>query len=148
MIPAVADSRGSSLARKLGVDEEGRLALLWAPDDVPVDVPTGVHVVRRLVRTADLVLAFFTQGAELERRLDRLGAMVFPGGGLWIAWPKRTSRMATDLTDHAVRALALPRGLVDNKVCAIDETWTGLRLVWRRELRGAPGPPERPGETS
>jgi len=131
-----------SLARKLGVGEECRLALLWAPEEMALEVPPGVEVVRRSVRTADVVLAFFTEGVALERRLDRLGAMVFPAGGLWIAWPKRTSGVATDLTDHAVRALALPRGLVDNKVCAIDGTWTGLRLVWRRELRGAPGPPE------
>jgi len=137
-----------SLARKLGVGEESRLALLWAPDDVPLEMPPGVEVVRRLVRTADVVLAFFTEGVALERRLDRLGAMVFPAGGLWIAWPKRTSGLATDLTDHAVRALALPRGLVDNKVCAVDGTWTGLRLVWRRELRGPSGPPEAPVETT
>ncbi len=121
-----------SLARKLGIGEEGRFALLWAPDDLSLEIPPGVHVVRRLGRAADVVLAFFTAGVELERRLDRLGAMVFPAGGLWIAWPKRTSGVATDLTDHAVRALALPRGLVDNKVCAVDATWTGLRLVWRR----------------
>ncbi len=104
---------------------------------------------RRAVWAADVVLAFFTEAAELERRLDRLGAMVFPAGGLWIAWPKRTSGVATDLTDHAVRASALPRGLVvDDKVCAVDATWTGLRLVWRRELRGAPGPPEHPVEAT
>ncbi len=132
-----------SLARKLGVGEEGRLALLWAPDDVSLEVPPGVDVVRRLGRTADVVLAFFTEGVELERRLDRLGSMVFLAGGLWIAWPKRASGVVTDLTDHAVRALALPRGLVDNEVCAVDATWTGLRLVWRLEVRGAPGPPER-----
>ncbi len=102
---------------------------------------------RRVVRTADVVLAFFTEAVELEPRLDRLGAMVFPAGGLWIAWPKRTSGVPTDLTDHAVRALALPRGLVDNKVCAVDGTRTGLRLVWRVELRGADGPPERPVES-
>ncbi len=142
------ESPGVPLARKLGVGEKSRLALLWAPDDVACEMPPGVEVVRRLVRTADVVVAFFTKGVALERRLDRLGAMVFPAGGLWIAWPKRTSGLATDLTDHAVRALALPRGLVDNKVCAIDGTWTGLRLVWRRELRGAPDPPETPVETT
>jgi hypothetical protein len=65
--------------------------------------------------------------------------MIFPSGGLWIAWPKRYSRVATHITDHSVRELALPRGLVDNKVCAIDETWTGLRLVGRREVRGPQG---------
>ena len=80
-------------------------------------------------------MAFFTQRRELERRLDALGTMIFPAGGLWIAWPKRTSGVVTDITDNVVRELALPRGLVDNKVCAIDETWSGLRVVWRRERR-------------
>jgi hypothetical protein len=61
--------------------------------------------------------------------------MVFPDGGLWIAWPKRASGVETDVTEGVVREVALPLGLVDNKVCAIDETWSGLRLVWRRELR-------------
>jgi hypothetical protein len=61
--------------------------------------------------------------------------MVHPAGGLWIAWPKRSSGVATDLSDHTVRDLALDRGLVDNKVCAIDEVWTGLRLVWRLDRR-------------
>ena len=61
--------------------------------------------------------------------------MIFPAGGLWIAWPKKASGVSTDLSDHAVRAAALPRGLVDNKVCALDETWSALRLVWRREKR-------------
>jgi hypothetical protein len=60
---------------------------------------------------------------------------------LWIAWPKRASKMDTDMTDDEMRRVALPLGLVDNKVCAIDSTWTGLRLVWRKELRDAGGPP-------
>jgi hypothetical protein len=79
------------------------------------------------------VVAFFTSTGTLEKRVDPLGAMIFPAGGLWIAWPKKTSGLATDLRDNAIRAAALPRGLVDNKVCALDETWSALRLVWRRE---------------
>ena len=62
--------------------------------------------------------------------------MVFPAGGLWIAWPKKASGVATDISDHVVRDVALPLNLVDNKVCALDETWTALRLVWRRDARG------------
>ena len=85
--------------------------------------------------SADVVLAFYTRATRIESRLDRLGSMIFPAGGLWIAWPKRTSGVATDITDGAVRSMALPRGLVDNKVCAIDGTWSALRLVWRREHR-------------
>jgi hypothetical protein len=84
---------------------------------------------------ADVVVAFFTGRKELEGRVDALGQVVFPNGGLWIAWPKKSSGVTTDITDHVVREVALPRGLVDNKVCAIDETWSGLRLVWRVERR-------------
>ena len=98
---------------------------------------------------ADVVLAFFTEAAELERRLDRLGAMVFPAGGLWIAWPKRTSGVATDLTDHAVRALgaATRPGRRRQSLCRgrdLDRIAIGLET----ELRGAPGPPEHPVEAT
>ena len=81
------------------------------------------------------MVAFFTSLETLEQRVERLGAMIFPAGGLWIAWPKKASGVGTDLSDNAVRAAALPLGLVDNKVCALDETWSALRLVWRRENR-------------
>ena len=86
---------------------------------------------RRAAGRADVVVDFVTRAAELERRIDRLGALIHPAGGLWIAWPKRVSGVVSDVTDHVVRDLALPRGLVDNKVCALDDTWTGLRIVWR-----------------
>ena len=111
------------------------VALLRAPDDFELDVPAGVTVKRRATGPADVVVQFVTRADDLERRLDRLAAMVRPAGGLWIAWPKRSSGVATDIGDHVVRELALPRGLVDNKVCAVDATWTALRVVWRRERR-------------
>jgi hypothetical protein len=113
--------------------------LLHAPDGILGELPSGVVVRNRARGRADVVVAFLTAGAQLERRLDGLGAVVFPAGALWIAWPKKRSGVRTDVTDHLVRERALPRGLVDNKVCAIDETWTGLRLVWRREHRSALG---------
>ena len=94
---------------------------------------------RQACGTADVVVAFFTERRELERRIGTLGDMIFPDGGLWVAWPKRSSGVATTVTEDVVRALALPLGLVDNKVCAIDETWSGLRVVWRRERRTRPG---------
>jgi hypothetical protein len=71
----------------------------------------------------------------LERRVGALSKMIFPDGGLWVAWPKKSSGVPTTVDEHVVRAVALPLGLVDNKVCAIDEVWSGLRLVWRRERR-------------
>jgi len=72
---------------------------------------------------------------ELAGQFDDLRKRLTPAGGLWIAWPKKAARVPTDLTDQAIRELALPTGLVDNKVCALDATWTALRLVLRRELR-------------
>ena len=102
-----------------------------------MDLPPGVQVRRRGRGRADVVVAFITDVADLEGRMAPLSRMVFPAGGLWIAWPKRASGLVTDVTDDEVRRVALPLGLVDNKVCAIDATWTGLRLVWRRKLRTA-----------
>jgi hypothetical protein len=128
------------LATKLGIKEGITLALVGAPDGVLTELPSGVRVKRRARGPADVVVAFFVRRLELERRVDALGAMVFPSGGLWIAWPKRSSGMETDITDQVAREVGLPRGLVDNKVCAVDATWTGLRFVWRRQRRGAGQP--------
>lgn len=127
-----------ALWRKLGVAPGATLVVLGAPDGVLGEPPAGVEVRRRAAGRADVVVAFFTGRARLERRLEALGALVFPAGGLWVAWPKRSSGVASDLSDAVVRDLALPLGLVDNKVCAIDPTWSGLRLVWRRERRVGP----------
>ena len=122
---------------KLGIREGDTVALLGAPGGLLADLPPGVVVKRNGRGRADVVVGFFVRRAALTRRLGSLGRMVFPAGGLWIAWPKKASGVATDLTDHAVRHEALPLGLVDNKVCAIDETWTGLRLVWRQRHRSS-----------
>ena len=81
------------------------------------------------------MVLFVGERRALEEQVDELGQAVFPDRSLWIAWPKRSSGVATDITEDIVREVALPLGLVDNKVCAIDPTWSGLRLVWRRELR-------------
>ena len=120
---------------KLGVKEGSTLALLNAPAGVITGLPAGVAVRHQARGSADVVVEFATKHAKLEKRIESLERMIYPSGGLWIAWPKRASGIETDITDHVVREVALPRGLVDNKVCAIDETWTGLRLVWRREHR-------------
>jgi hypothetical protein len=135
-VPTLPDA---ALAAKLGVQPGHRVVLLGAPDDLSITFPPGVAVRRRSGGSADVVVAFVTRSADLLRTVDRLAPTVFPAGGLWIAWPKRSSGVATDVTDHAVRATGLPLGLVDNKVCAVDRTWTALRLVWRKERRGGPG---------
>jgi hypothetical protein len=131
---------GTPLPQKLGIKAGSVLVLVAAPDDFEETLgplPDGVVARRRLLQHADVVVAFFTRRHVLERRLEQLGRVVFPDGGLWIAWPKKASGVDTDLTEDSLREVALPLGLVDNKVCAIDETWSGLRLVWRKDRRTA-----------
>ena len=129
---------GTPLAKKLGIKEGHRLALLDAPDGF-VDLLEGLPDDVRIGTTArgrhDVVVSFHTSRRHFERRLPILSRTLDVDGGLWIAWPKRTSGVETDMTEDVVREVALPTGLVDNKVCAVDDTWSGLRVVWRRELR-------------
>jgi hypothetical protein len=136
----VAGYSGTPLTTKLGINEGSTLVLLNAPTGLALELPPSVRVKRQAQGRADVVLVFVTQVRDFERRLDALSSMVFPSGSLWIAWPKRRSGVVTDLTDDAVRRPALARGLVDNKVCAVDDVWTALRLVWRRELRAGEPP--------
>ena len=131
----VSGYSGTPLAIKLGIKESLALAILNAPSGWQLELPPSIVVKRQARGNADVVLAFFTRLARIEPRLDQLGSMIFPAGGLWMAWPKQTSGVETDVSDNGIRALALPRGLVDNKVCAVDATWSALRLVWRREHR-------------
>jgi hypothetical protein len=135
----MAGYSGTPLAKKLGIKDAHRVAFPGAPDGFEAtlgELPDGVDKKRRASAPLDVAVAFFTRRSDLERRLGGLGKAVFPDGGLWIAWPKRSSGVETDITEDVVREVALPMGLVDNKVCAIDETWSGLRLVWRLENRG------------
>jgi len=137
MVPSspVAGYSGTPLPKKLGITGGSTLALVGAPAGVIDGLPPGVTVKRQARGPADVVVAFFTRRREFERRIDALARMIFPSGGLWIAWPKRSSGVETTMGEDVVREVALPLGLVDNKVCAIDETWSGLRVVWRRERR-------------
>jgi hypothetical protein len=135
----MAGYSGTPLPRKLAIKPESTLALIGAPDDFEAtlgELPTGVRTRTRASGSADVAVAFFTRRAKLEARLATLAKLIHPDGGLWIAWPKRASGVETDITEDVVRNLALAGGLVDNKVCAIDETWSGLRLVYR--LRDRP----------
>jgi hypothetical protein len=131
----VAGYSRTPLAKKLGIAEGSVVVLVDSPDDLHLDLPEGVVVRRQLRGRADVVVVFVTRSSQLERRLEKLAAAVFPSGGLWIAWPKKSSGIRTDLSDHVVRQLSIPLGLVDTKVCALDDTWTALRMVWRLEHR-------------
>jgi len=126
------------LPKKLGIKAGARLALVSAPEGFGTtlgELPEDVQVKRSARAQMDVIVFFTTSAAELRRRFDRLAAALDPAGALWVAWPKKSSGVKTDLTESTVRDVALPKGLVDNKVCAIDGTWSGLRLVIRKENR-------------
>jgi len=130
---------GTPLPRKLGIAEGGTFAIVAGPDDADAllgELPAGARRVADPA-AADVVLVFTVAREELARHVEALGRAIFPDRLLWVAWPKRASKVATDVTEDVVRDVALPLGLVDTKVAAIDATWSGLRLVWRRELRDA-----------
>ncbi len=129
---------GTPLVRKLGFKPGARAHYAAAPDGFDAllgELPEGVRLLARPAPPLDLVVLFVLTRAELERRLAGLHAKLAQDGMLWVAWPKRASKVPTDMTEDVVRDVALPRGLVDVKVCAIDETWSGLKLVIRKELR-------------
>jgi len=142
---------GTPLPRKLGIRPGARVGLAGAPDHFGAllePLPDGARVEAGAAPAAsaagavlpgtgpfDVIVFFTVEQAELAGRLGELRARMAPAAGLWIAWPKRASRVPTDMTEDVIREIALPTGLVDNKVCAIDPVWSGLRLVIRRELR-------------
>ena len=129
----------ASLATKLGVKPGSRLLLLHRPKSLSLDLPMGVSVLTRK-KEPDVVVAFFTRVDSLRAEVDELARLIYPSASLWVAWPKKSSGLNTDISDHLVRESALGLGLVDNKVCSIDSTWTALRLVWRVELRVSSAP--------
>ena len=146
---------GTPLPKKLGIKPGARVGLAGAPDGFGAlleALPDGARVEAAAPAAAaagavlpgpvlpgagpfDVIVFFTVEQAELAGRLSELRARMAPAAGLWIAWPKRASRVPTDMTEDVIREIALPTGLVDNKVCAIDQVWSGLRLVIRRELR-------------
>ena len=125
----MAGYSGTPLPRKLGIKPGHRVLVLGAPDGFALDDVTASCTTAR--GKADVIVSFHDRRADLARRMPRLRELMEPAAGLWIAWPKRASKLPTDLTEDVVRELALANTLVDNKVCAIDETWSGLRLVIR-----------------
>ena len=130
----MAGYSGTPLPQKLGIVDEMRVALISAPkgfDSTLGVLPPGVVLSEQARGRLDVIVFFATRRRELERRFPVFARALVPDGGLWVGWPKRTSGVATDLTGDVARHIGLTAGLVDNKVCAIDEIWSGLRFVHR-----------------
>jgi hypothetical protein len=129
---------GRALAAKLGIRPGERIVALGAPPhyrELLDPVPDGVSLRTRLGASERFIHRFVSRQADLVRGFPRLAAALADDGMLWISWPKRASGVATDLTEDRIREIALPYGLVDVKVCAVDAVWSGLKLVRRRALR-------------
>ena len=128
------------LAQKLGIKEGDQIYFRDAPESFLKnldDIPDGVtkRATARTERSLDVIVYFAKRSGALSRSFGPLASKIRWNGGLWIAWPKKTSGVDSDLADYVIRSTGLDHGLVDNKVCAIDETWSALRFVHRRENR-------------
>ncbi len=137
---STAGYSGTPLPKKLGIGPGSRVALVGAPDgfrDTLAPLPVGVEFVTARAQHLDVIVFFVVRAAELRRRFLPLAMRLQPAGGLWVGWPKKASGVATDVGFDVVQATGLAAGLVDNKVAALDETWSGLRFVVRRENREA-----------
>lgn len=129
---------GTPLARKLGIKPGHQIATVNEPPefrDLLVDLPSDTRFDVDLTQHPDVSIGFFTSADELENTLADLGTAAFPDRIIWLAWPKKTSNVDTDLTGDVVRATVLRTQLVDVKVCAISDVWSGLKVVWRKEHR-------------
>jgi len=132
----MAGSSDTPLAQKLGIKDGHTVSLMSAPHGVEKligELPPGVALTRGMRNAGpfDVILVFATSLRDLKPQFEAARARMAPGCGLWCCWPKKTSGVETDLTEDSIRDHALAAGLVGNKVCAIDETWTGLRIVIR-----------------
>ena len=129
---------GTQLAKKLGYRDGNRVFLLAAPKNYRALVeplPPAILFEKSLGATIDLVHAFFTDKVELNKFLKLARQTLRPDASIWVSWPKKSSKVPTTITEDTIRELALPLGLVDIKVCAVDDTWSGLKLVVRKDLR-------------
>ena len=138
MIPKTAGYSGTSLARKLGIAEGSKVFAKNPPSDYArmlAPLPPNVAFEAKVTESTDLVHVFGDRKAELRAELKRLRAAIKSDGVIWISWPKKASKVPTDITEDTIRELALPLGLVDVKVCAVSEVWSGLKLVIRKAHR-------------
>ena len=141
MATATPGYSGTPLARKLGIVAGGRVVVVNAPDgyrDWLAPLPEGVRFETTVSATVAVVHMFVDSRAALKVQLDSLRERIAPTAAVWVSWPKKASKVPTDITEDTIRELALPIGFVDVKVCAVSEVWSGLKLVIRKELRGQP----------
>ena len=134
---------GTPLAKKLGFKPGQRVAVVGAPASyrkLLAPLPAGVKFGTRVSKSTEVVHLFATSKAELAKKLEAWLKLLGADAAIWVSWPKKTAQLPTDITEDTIRAVALPMGLVDIKVCAVDETWSGLKLVLRKEQR--PKPPK------
>lgn len=134
----MAGYSGTPLTKKLGIKEGGEIMMVSAPVDyikLLEPLPENVRFVSRILASTDIVHIFTDEKAELQKILAACRKKLNPSAMVWVSWPKKSSRIDTDITEDTVRAIALPLGFVDIKVCAVTEVWSGLKLVVRKELR-------------
>ena len=136
----MAGYSATPLPKKLGIKEQSRLAFINAPAgfaDYLGPLPEGAEVMKRLIKPIDLILLFVTTERALLKDFAKLSDKLATNGMIWIAWPKKSSGVATDLSFERVQRIGLDAGLVDVKICAIDDTWSGLKFVFRLRDRKA-----------
>ena len=129
---------GTPLAKKLGIKAGSQMLLVGAPDQYVVllePLPEGVQFGTQLSEATDIVQIFAISRDELQQQLASYRNQLKPNGVVWVSWPKKSARVPTDITEDIIRDIALPLGYVDIKVCAVNEIWSGLKLVIRKELR-------------
>lgn len=127
---------GTPLAKKLGVKPGQRTWRKGMPEAVAAEIGDDPVLLDAPEPGLEMAHVFTTRRPELEAELARLRTLIAPAGTIWVSWPKKAAKVETDVTEDVVREVCLPMGLVDVKVCAVDATWSGLKLVIRKELRG------------
>ena len=136
----MAGYSGTPLVKKLGIKEGSRVALVNAPENFEAELgelPDNVKFMKSKTRSLDLILFFVLSERVLARDFAKLAARLTSNGMIWIAWPKKSSGVTTDLTFEPVQRIGLDAGLVDVKICAIDDTWSGLKFVYRLKDRAS-----------
>ena len=134
----MAGYSGTPLTKKIGIKEGSRVALVNAPKDFqfePKELPDNVEFIKGSAKSLDIILFFVTTERALAKEFSKLASRLTASGMIWIAWPKKSSGVGTDLTFNRVQTIGLDAGLVDVKICAVDDTWSGLKFVYRLKDR-------------